>query len=446
MPPVVPSRQSLDELARGLELEVCTARLLAHLFPDPAPGAAPGSAPGKAPGKAPAKAAGKAPKTDPGARSEPARAGRHRALETLIEADAGLRTALLSQDEAALAEAWRRCLRERPGDLDLQHDLAVVFRERALRQVAQTGSSGERLVIATTLWALLLATGGFWRRLRVGRDQEAAPREKIAGELLDLHASQGAHALAAGRTASARLHLSCLDACRSGDGPVRDLLEDLLGLRYDHSVDDRRLAETRRVAAAALDRWCADLIEGAESLVNDPEAISRLPEGIPKDYESGIGRLAPLIRLGVPVPRVLSTGLDWHNEWCICLYNAHKDYEGIKRVVVSGRDFADRLAPLCSAGEGHQLENQALSRHLMLRGVVADTDEQAIADLEQALHWNPADDNATKLLAQSHLRRGYALADQGRLGAALKEGRKAQRLLPGDAAIEDFVREMLGSR
>ncbi|WP_147449476.1 hypothetical protein [Actinomadura pelletieri] len=45
----------------------------------------------------------------------------------------------MARDDARIGERWRRCLRERPRDLDLHHDLAVLYRERALRQTARTG-------------------------------------------------------------------------------------------------------------------------------------------------------------------------------------------------------------------------------------------------------------------------------------------------------------------
>ncbi|RFS86986.1 hypothetical protein D0T12_01640 [Actinomadura spongiicola] len=379
---MAPTVQSLSALAAAVELQVCTDRLLAHIFPEigedePVP---------------------------------PDRAGRHRVLETVIEGDAELRAALLARDDTRIGERWRQCLHARTSDLDLHHDLAVLYRERALRQNARTGSAGERLAVATTLWALLLADEAFWRRAGVARDDEDAPREKIIGGLLDLHAAHGARALAADRAVSARLHLRCLDACRSGDPEaVRELLEEF-GVRNDRRVDPRRLTGTARLAAAAVDRWCDDLVEDAQSRVADPVAVGALPDGIDQDYEAGIGRLAPFIRLGVAVRRVLVTGMEWHNDWAMCHYN-NRAFDQMKDVLASGREFCDRLVRLCAPGEAHRPENQAVSRYLLLRGVVTDTDEKAIAEMKEALRWNPANDNATRVLFQSYLGRGTRIAN-----------------------------------
>ncbi|TDB91403.1 hypothetical protein E1264_01880 [Actinomadura sp. KC216] len=389
-----PARRSLDELASSLELEVCVERLLAHVFPGPDP--------------------------DPETAEEDGttRAGRHQVLETLIGNDAQLRAALLANDQARISERWRAVLRDRPGDLALHHELAVLYRERALRRIARGGSASELLVIATTLWALLLATGDFWRRAGIARDAEDAARDKIVGGLLDLHVAHGARALAEGRVAAARRHLRCLDACRSGDPePVRELLFEH-AIPFAHRVSARRLAGPARLAAEALERWCDDLVQDAESRVNDRAAISAL-DGIDKAYGAGIDRLAPFIRLGVPMRRVLVTGLEWHNELSMCHYNNGKDFDSIRDVLKSGREFADRLAPLCTAGEAHRPENQALSRYLLFRAVAAGTDDQIVADLTEALRWNPANDNAARVLVETYLDRGVRTANDQHAGRGL---------------------------
>ncbi|MGI5168551.1 hypothetical protein ACQEU3_29815 [Spirillospora sp. CA-253888] len=417
MAPASPSRQALDELARGLELEVCVDRLLACLFPG-----------------------GRQAKEDRQDGPMPERAGRHRPLEAVIEADDALRGALLADDPPAVSTAWERCLAARAGDLDLMHDLAVLYRERALRETGRDGRDGghgdERLAAATLLWSLVLAT----------RDVPDRARERIAGELLDLHAVRGARALAAGRAATARLHLRCLDACRTGPEAAAALLADLpsgLGVRYGPAADPGRFAAIARLAGAALDHWSANLVEDAERAVNDPDAIDRLPQGVRADYESGIALLAPMVRLGVPARPVLAAGIGWHNDWCYCLYSL-KDFTGLRRVLESGADFAARLAGLCVPGEGHRRENQALSVHHMFRGVVAPTDGEAVADLEEALRWDPVNQNAVDLLAQSLLREGDVLAGQGRFAAALEKGERAREVAPHNEQAASFVREMSG--
>ncbi|WP_067831655.1 hypothetical protein [Actinomadura kijaniata] len=392
-----PSGRLIEELAHGLELHMCVERLLEHLFP-----------------RHPA--------------DEPERAGRHRPLEAVVEAEPALREALLDHDRPAITRRWRRCLAARAADVPLLHDLAVLYRERALAEIARSGEVGEDLAVATGLWALLPVPA-----------EHAAARDQITGELVGLHAAQGAHALAAGRSDAARLHLRCLEACRSGPAALAALLNDL-GVPAAVTADT---TGPRRQASAALDRWCADLVDRARSRLTDPEAIARLPEGIPEDYENAIATLAPLARLDVPEPGLLSTGLGWHNDWCYCLYS-RKDADGLRRVLESAREFADRLAPHCVPDRGHLPENRALSIHHLFRGVVADGDPDCIAAYEEALRWNRDNDNAAELLVQSRLRHGDALAGQGRFAAALAEGEAARRIAPADPNVTAFIRDMTG--
>ncbi|MGK5557687.1 hypothetical protein ACSNOI_39385 [Actinomadura kijaniata] len=392
-----PSRRLIDELAHGLELHLCVERLLEYLFP-----------------RHPA--------------DEPERAGRHRPLEAVVEAEPTLREALLDGNRPAITRRWRRCLAARAADVPLLHDLAVLYRERALAEIARGGEAGEELSVATGLWALLPVPA-----------EHAAARDQITGELVGLHAAQGAHALAAGRSDAARLHLRCLEACRSGPAALAALLADL-GVPVAVTADTTGLGHR---VTAAFDRWCADLVDRARARLTDPEAIARLPEGVPEDYENAIGTLAPIVRLGIAAPDLLSTGLGWHNDWCYSLYS-RKDAAGLRRVLRSAREFADLLAPHCVPDRGHLPENRALSVHHLFRGVVADNDADAVAAYEEALRWNRDNDNAAELLVQSRLRHGDTLAGQGRFADALAEGEAARRVAPSDPNVTAFIRDMTG--
>jgi tetratricopeptide (TPR) repeat protein len=402
----LPAPQQVAELARTLEVEACTSRLLGHLFPQDHAGLQ--------------------------------RPGRLRTLEELIDGDPALRQALLDDDPRAIDQAWSSCLYERGHDVRLHHTLAVLYREKALDRIARTGTAGEILVRATALWVLLLATEEFWSR-SADRDAEGRLREKVARELLFLNASEGAQSLAAGDVEAARRHLRCLDACRGDATALTDVLADS-GLLFLHPVDER-LTEISTVAEQVLDGWCTDVIEAARRKADDPAAISRLPDGIRMDYASGIAILAPFIRLDVPILRVLRTGLEWHVDWCFGLY--HREEHGkIEDVLESAREFADRLAALCTRGQGHRPENQALSRFFLLHGFVNNGTAQATRDYEESLEWNPANANATELLLEGDNAAHMRTARQALGRAEYTQALKAIQQIAADSQFAEPARQI----
>ncbi|WP_066947832.1 tetratricopeptide repeat protein [Streptomyces lushanensis] len=373
-PKRVPSRGGAESLARGLELDGYVGRLLDQVFP--------------------------------GAERQPVpweRPGRYAALEAAVEADAGLSRALRSGGRKGVERSWADCLKTLGYDVRLHHTLALLYRGMALNGPAPTASAGRHLARATVLWTLLLASGGFWEQhgeVPAGPEAETRLRGAVCRELFGTHRRLGAEALRAGERETARLHLTVLEAAREGDSAVRGLLRDF-GIPWSPAVDARRWTEISALAGAATDAWCAEVVETAEKAVRDPAAIARLAEGIDKDYESGIREVEPLIGLGVPLPRLLQTGLDWYNGLQTCLYQMRRTDE-LRKVVGRARKFADALVPLCTPGKGHLPGNRALGAHFVDRGLfVARDSRAAVALYEAALKWDPGNVSATQLLAQT---------------------------------------------
>ena len=352
----------MADLAQRIELRICVHRLLGHLFPN-----------------APAIAD---------------RPGRHTVLAELLLASPELHLALLRDDQEAIAAAWSTCLGEHDTDLRLLHTLAVLYRERALANPGQD----RVLTAATALWGLLLSTPEFWATTS---DRVAGQRSElvgsVAGELFGLHASAGRRALAEDRVDVARQHLGCLVAGRAGTLAELLLEFDIL---YVPSVDEQLLGQVSGLAAGLLDDWSNDLVRAAEKAVEDPAAIATLPSGISKNWPGGIDVLRPLVRIGAPLPRVLRVALDWYVDWCYALV-PNKDFDGIEELVKSAQQFADQLVPLAERGQGHQPENQALSRYYMFRGYVATKVEESKAQYRLALEWDPYNDEAQNLLDKS---------------------------------------------
>lgn len=408
-PKRVPSRSAAEALARGLELDVCVGRLLGHLFPDAEPERVPWERP-----------------------------GRYAALEAVVEADAKLFGALRSGGSKGVRRSWENSLKTREYDVRVHHTLALLYRGVALGEPASAAKAAGHLARATVLWTLLLASEEFWEQhgeTPAGPGARARLCAAVCQELFDTHRKLGAEALQAGDRATARLHLRVLEAVRTGESAVGDLLREF-GVPWSVPVDAGFWAELSTLAGSVTDAWCAEVIKTAEKAVRDPAAIAKLSEGVDKDYESGVRALEPLIDLGVPLLRLLQTGLDWYNGLQNCLYPMRRTEE-IRKSVGKARKFADALAPLCTPGKGYLLANSALGEHFVFRGLyVAQDDRTAAMAYETALNWDPGNLSAPRLLAGAAFRAAMKSAgqhlDAGRHPAALAAAREAQERADND--------------
>lgn len=461
-----------EAIARRLERDDAVGRLVAHLLPN----------------------AG-------GPAVSPARL---RFLAPVIEGSPALAAALHQQDGAAVRREWSKALAGQRANPRFLHGLAVLYREQSLAELDSSRSDEPAWLFSTALWAALLAGEEFWEyfspdrttvtggdeRRRLEAIEQDRLRDSSMRSILGLHRDRGSRDLAAGRRDLARLHARCLDLCRSGQKAVAETLSGY-GLRTDLRPNVERVEQIASLADGLLDDWCSGLVREADRIVDDPDAIQRLPEGIRKNYEGGINHLAPFIGLGIPVVRVLRASLDWYNEWC---YDLHvtKQRNRITALMTPARAVADKLVPLCTKARGHLPENQALSQHFLLRGFITqDKDpKQASEEYRQALTWNPANQNAQELLGQAgqavimaqidvaiecmerkqftrayevldsverqatdkgpvrQARAGVAFrhavheAEQGHFRAGLEQARKALALEPKQPAITDLVRQL----
>ncbi|WP_432167491.1 hypothetical protein [Streptomyces sp. bgisy031] len=304
----------------------------------------------------------------------------------------------------------RRAARD---DIPVLHSMAVVYREEALAKLTRTGAADADLVTATVLWVLLLCHPGFWEAFagRPGADGAAVPgadasgpdaaylRTSLTEELLTLHRSHGARALAEHREDQARLHLNCLTALRQGADVTRTLLAEGPLAGALPGVDEDLFAAVSDRAGALLDDWATDLVRAAEKRVDDPERVRALPDGIDKDYEEGIDSLANAVDHGFAPRNVLCTVVAWHNEWQNCLYQVG-DRDHMRTVVTKAVRYAELLAQGAVKGRPHLRENQLLAAHYVDRGLLDRDTGKAVVYFELAMEWNPADTNAPQLLEQ----------------------------------------------
>ena len=378
MNPSTITSHKLQEHAYKLELNTATSKLLEYLFPDKD--------------------------------VSDVKPGRYRFLEKIIEKHPNFLRDLLDNRSKSIPLEWSRVLKENQSDVRFLHALAVIYREQALASNIKGKQDGHYWIISTALWSLLLSTEAFWRYFSESRffeqnndnriplkpdQQDKLMRESLSG-ILSLHNSLGRRDFAARHYEQSLIHLRCLDICRNGGEALLVALDDYK-LPYKLNPDDDRLQQVKKMAGELLDDWGATLVREAEKNTEDAEAIKNLPEGIRKNYEGGINQLEPFVKLEIPVPRVLRASLSWYNDWCYDLY-VTKNIERIKLLMQPARGVADQLAVLSIKGRGDTPENQALSQHFLLRGFTADNPEQAVKQYEEALGWNPANNNAEQLL------------------------------------------------
>ncbi|MBO0913161.1 tetratricopeptide repeat protein [Streptomyces laculatispora] len=408
-PKGVPSRGRAESLARGLELDVHVGRLLGAVFP--------GAERERVPWERP---------------------GRYAALEAVVQNDAKLLGALRSGGRKGVRRSWEDSVRNREYDVRVHHTLALLYRGMALGEPASAARAGGHLARATVLWTLLLASEEFWEQhggTPAGPQARTRLRATVCQELFDLHRKLGAEALQAGEKGTARLHLRVLEAARTGEPAVDGLLREF-GIPWSVAVDAALWAESSTLAGSVIDAWCAEVIKSAEKTLRDPAAIAKLSDGIDKDYESGIRGLEALIGLGVPLPRLLQTGLHWYNELQNCLYRMGRADEN-RKVSGKARKFADALAPLCTPGKGYLPANSALGEHFVYRGLyVAQDGRTAAVAYETSLKWDPGNVSAPQLLAEAPffgaLKAGMRNLEAGRHSAALALAREAHELADND--------------
>lgn len=460
----------LEENAYELELHIASSRLFRHVF-----------------------------RNGEGINVEP---GRYRFLEKAINETPQLLETLLNGHGDSVNRGWSEILKKHQTDAHFLHALAVMYREQAVASHVGGQPNSELWIISTALWALLLSTDEFWdyfcehrftprnctERVALEPEQQEELLKESVNNILAVHSRHGSTFFASGRHEQARVHLLCLDLCRTGEGALKKKLHEY-NMPYQLTPDSSRLKHIEDFAEELLDNWCVNLVREADKAVEDAEAIKNLPKGIRKNYEGGVRHLEPFINLNIPVIRFLRSSLAWYNDWCYDLY-VTGEIEQIKALMKPACVVADQLIPLCTQGIGHRPEHQALSQHFLLRGFTDDDPEHAVKEYEEALKWNPANDNAQTLLGdakekiymeqldtaiecadrekfneayevldalEKHVedkkkvrgaravvcfKHANSLANDGSFREALKRACEAQQLEPRQPVIEKFVDEM----
>jgi tetratricopeptide (TPR) repeat protein len=393
--------RALVEYARREELSIATSRLLSYVFSD-----------------------------DP---DRFMNAGRYTFLYGAIEKSPQLLDALVTGLKDPAIVLWSQAVEAGGNNVQFCHGLAVLYHEQAVERFNK-GDPDERLwLLSTALWLRLLCSGEFWeyfskarltdRESNTRKDLDEAQQKALFNEtwhsIMLLHNNYGRQDYASGRYAQAGIHVKCLDLCRKYETTIADTLSGFgMPLKIEkNKLSEGLMSEARGMAEDFLDDWGNTLAVEAEKIVDDPEAIKSLPEGIRKNYQGGIRYLQPFIDIGVPVRRALQRSLQWYCDWSYDLYT-RGDMAGVKSLMDPSRKIADMLAPVCVKTSGHLPENQALSMHYMLRGFTGTDAGKIIHEYEAALEWNPGNDNAQQLLFEKQLDHAIEFAQRDQFNEA----------------------------
>jgi tetratricopeptide (TPR) repeat protein len=496
--------QTLLEHANNAELDIATSRLLLYLF---------------------SRDNSRLDNSNQDS-SKLGSSGRYLFLKSLISENPKLLEALLKDKWSTVLSQWRKIMEKHGSNVQFYHGLAVIYQEKAVDSFNK-GKPDERLwLISTALWLRLLCSNEFWEyfsstrlterdssaRKDLDEEQQKTLSQEVWNSILLFHNNYGRQDYAAGRYVEAGIHLKCLDLCRKDGNTIAETLSNLdipcniginikkqrgRGSKYIFDVvddkignekasvtnfDKERLDKVNSMAEGLLNDWGSTLINEAKKITDNAEAITNLPEGICKNYKGGVNYLQKFVKIGVPVTKVLCMSLQWYCDWSYDLYTKG-DLKRMKNLMNPSRRVADILAPMCKKARGYVPENQVLSTHYMLRGFTSEDHNNAIKEYEEALAWNPSNDNAKKLLVQKQLdvaiecskrnqfKEAYdvlhnlenqvegkaqlnmtwasvrfthanALANEGKFREALPHAREALRLEPNEKVIIDLKKEL----
>jgi hypothetical protein len=124
-----------------------------------------------------------------------------------------------------------------------------------------------------------------------------------------------------------------------------------------------------------------------------------IPQGLHADYEKGLGFLRRPLSLDRDNVRLLTALVEVCNEWFLDLYNLGPS-SGLGEQVERFTPFALQLARLVEDRAGDLAARAQLADFYKFRGFVAREREQKRGLYEEALRFNPGNDNVRNLLAQ----------------------------------------------
>ena len=334
--------------------------------------------------------------------------GRYAYLVEVIGQHPQLKEVLVRNGRSVRHE-WRKVVTQSlKQDIRLLHFRAVGYRDYVLDQSNKSHEMGDWIKY-TLLWVLMLCSEEFWTCFSADRSisesEERVPLDEIDQDALfynaidhifSLHSSRASQAFVANNYQIAKTHFLCLDLCQRGEQTLLLEVEEQK-MKWSLSLYSKRMNWAQARADKILKEWTDNLVREAKKATENVEALRNLH--VSKDYEMGIRILEPFIGLDIPVLRVLTTCLQWYNDWCNDLISI-KEYSQIPSMLFSANNIAIKLMTLCTQEEGYRRENQVLAEYFCWQGLSSYyKDKEQCADYyQQALVWNPANTIAQKWL------------------------------------------------
>lgn len=360
--------------------------------------------------------------------------GRLNVLVEHLKADELLWEAIIEGNGRQSRERWREFLLGN-GELDILHALANLYHDTFMNSDAEVDPSHP--ATSAALWGALLSSRDFWDRFAQRRYTDPTRSEKRdldEGERDDLlqrvleqtvheYRIRAARALFSGDQRTARTYAECLGVLRRGKASIEDQLSEssvLVAWNWDGDFGGRVVD----ACESAIEGWVRDL-EGATK--KELERTEERPSNLDQNYPAACKLWEAFLMLGVRTELALRNYLDVMNSWSNRLIRVG-EIERMSKMIVPARRWAEELATLATLGENSNPSNQTLSEYFVCRGFGKHKNGDpsgAIPDYDEAIRWNPAHREASKLREQARdalhrndLERVRKLADSGSIESA----------------------------
>jgi tetratricopeptide (TPR) repeat protein len=285
---------------------------------------------------------------------------------------AALRGDMLEARQALAVLAEREDLAPR-----LAHHLALIYHRAAL-----FFEDRERGASADACWRLAWLN---WLRLGATLPPSSAPDGGVGGQrrllvatLLGVHRRRLNDYLARDAVDQARRHWKLVHG-----------LANQVRARQPATAEeiDEALAQFR-------EEWTTEYL----TITREAMRHGEIAAGWRADYEKGLAYLRRCLSLDPDNLRLLTVLVDVCTEWFLDCYN-NEAVRQLWRQVGRFTPFALKLARLVRQRPGELAARMALSEFNKYRGFIAAEREQKVALYREALHLNPANENARELLA-----------------------------------------------
>ncbi len=183
---------------------------------------------------------------------------------------------------------------------------------------------------------------------------------------------------------------------------ARRLWDFLFQLRAGLPADREAL---RQVLGERLEAFRSELTTSYLLTTRELMAHGEIPEGWRSDYEKGLACLRRLLSLDRDNLRLLVTLVEICSDWFLDLYNSQQN-ERLTEQVDRFTPFALQLARRIETVPGDLAARAAVAEFYKFRGFVAESYERKRSLYQEALRFNPANDNVRALLQdlEKHLK------------------------------------------